>query len=177
MQLFGGGDEFAKKKDIANPNLMTNTSQAVDNKNFNTITIDNLISLSTLQRLGGKTVTISAFFSWKDFTWGASGRFGWELEGGLTNGEVFYLGVWSSQDIKGHSTGQKVFTNTIQVPVGINSIKSCAYYFTASGSLKIEHLKLEEGSIATRWCPAYSDYAMKSDLDALKAEIEQLKQK
>lgn len=175
MQLFGGGDELAKRKDIINPNLMTNTSQAVSNENSNTITTDNIISLSTLQLLGGKTVTISALFSWKNYMWGTGGRFGWELNAGVTNGEDFYLGVWS-QDIKDNSTGQKVFTKTIQIPVGINSIKECAYYFYSNGSLKIEHLKLEEGSIATPWCPAYADYAMKSDLDVLKAEIDQLKQ-
>lgn len=175
MQIFGGGDELAKKKDVINPNLMTNTSQAVDNKASNTITIDNLISLSTLQLLGGKTVTTSALFSWKNYMRGTSDRFGWELQAGVTNGEDFYLGVWS-QDIEDNSTGQKVFTKTIQIPVGINSIKRHAYYFQSNGSLKIEHLKLEEGSIATRWCPAYSDYAMKSDLDVLKAEIDQLKQ-
>lgn len=44
------------------------------------------------------------------------------------------------------------------------------------GSLYFANLKLERGPVATDWCPAYADYAMKSDLDALKAEIEQLKQ-
>lgn len=40
----------------------------------------------------------------------------------------------------------------------------------------IAGLKLERGTVATPWCPAYEDYAMKSDLEALKAEIDQLKQ-
>ena len=46
-----------------------------------------------------------------------------------------------------------------------------------SSSYWIAGMKLERGTIATDWCPNYEDYAMKSDLDALKAEIEQLKQK
>ena len=155
---------------------MTNTARIVDNKASNTIASVNLISVNTLRLLEGKTVTLSALCSWKDYQWGVQGRFGWELNAGTTNGRDLYLGIWA-QNIGGNSTGQKVFTTTIQIPVGIDWIKSANYYFQANGNLKIERLKLEEGSIATTWCPAYEDYAMKSDLDALKAEIEQLKQK
>lgn len=45
-----------------------------------------------------------------------------------------------------------------------------------NGVFWIAGMKLERGTVATPWCPAYEDYAMKSDLDALKAEIDQLKQ-
>lgn len=38
------------------------------------------------------------------------------------------------------------------------------------GSLFFANLKLEHGPVATDWCPALEDYAMKSDLDVLKAE-------
>ena len=36
MQLFGGGDEFAKKKDVINPNLMQDTAQfsRLNDQNF-----------------------------------------------------------------------------------------------------------------------------------------------
>lgn len=43
--------------------------------------------------------------------------------------------------------------------------------------LTLNYLKVERGTVATPWCPAPQDLVLKSDLDALKAEIEQLKQK
>ena len=44
------------------------------------------------------------------------------------------------------------------------------------GTLTIDHIKLSIGDIATDWTPAPEDYVMKSDFEALKAEIDQLKQ-
>lgn len=41
----------------------------------------------------------------------------------------------------------------------------------------IAGLKLERGAVPTQWSPAPQDLVLKSDLDALKAEIDQLKQK
>lgn len=44
-------------------------------------------------------------------------------------------------------------------------------------SFKIAGMKLERGNKATDWCPAYSDYATKSDINSLKESIEALKSK
>ena len=38
------------------------------------------------------------------------------------------------------------------------------------GALYFANLKLERGPVATDWCPAPEEYAIKSDLDALKAK-------
>ena len=43
--------------------------------------------------------------------------------------------------------------------------------------VRFDAVKLEKGTESTDWCPAYDDYAMQSDLDDLKAQIEQLKSK
>lgn len=43
--------------------------------------------------------------------------------------------------------------------------------------VKFDKMKLEKGTESTDWCPAYDDYVMQSDLDDLKAQIEQLKSK
>lgn len=45
------------------------------------------------------------------------------------------------------------------------------------GTFTVKNLKLERGNIATEWSPNYADYAMQSDLDALKATVDQLKSK
>ena len=48
---------------------------------------------------------------------------------------------------------------------------------TSTTQIRFDALKVEKGTVATDWCPAYDDYAMQSDLDDLKAQIEQLKSK
>lgn len=45
-----------------------------------------------------------------------------------------------------------------------------------AGSIYLSDFKLERGSLATPWAPALRDFAYKSDLDALRTEIDQLKQ-
>lgn len=48
---------------------------------------------------------------------------------------------------------------------------------TSTAQIRFDALKVEKGTESTDWCPAYDDYVMQSDLDDLKAEIEQLKSK
>lgn len=48
---------------------------------------------------------------------------------------------------------------------------------TSKMQIRFDALKIEKGTESTDWCPAYDDYVMQSDLDDLKAEIEQLKSK
>ena len=43
------------------------------------------------------------------------------------------------------------------------------------GSLFFANLKLERGPVATDWCPAPEDYAMKSDVNDLRNQVQQLK--
>lgn len=47
---------------------------------------------------------------------------------------------------------------------------------TGGNTIEVNDLKVERGSIATQWSPAPQDLVLKSDLDALKAEINQLRQ-
>lgn len=48
---------------------------------------------------------------------------------------------------------------------------------TSTAQIRFDALKIEKGTESTDWCPAYDDYVMQSDLDDLKAQIEQLKSK
>lgn len=45
-----------------------------------------------------------------------------------------------------------------------------------NGSIYFADFKLEHGNLATSWTPALQDFAYQSDLDALRTEIDQLKQ-
>ena len=58
----------------------------------------------------------------------------------------------------------------------IGYIKNFQNIVNTDTNIRFDALKIEKGTISTTWRPAYEDYAMKSDLDALKAEIDRLKQ-
>lgn len=47
---------------------------------------------------------------------------------------------------------------------------------TVGNTLMLNGIKVERGSVATQYSPAPQDLVLQSDLDSLKAEIEQLKQ-
>lgn len=186
MQIFGGGDEFAKKKDIVNPNLFTGS------KDF---TGDWINETSIKQK--DKYLDFTAVcVSW---AWGGISQFI-----AVNKGETFTFSVYAKAKAG----------STINVPTELNVDPEAGYKmaitspnfmringtgdwqkismtFTVTsdgGAIKpriesptgdpfwIAGMKLERGTVATPWCPAYADYVMKSDLDALKAEIDQLKQ-
>lgn len=89
-------------------------------------------------------------------------------------------------------------SNTECVDLGNNHYKVSGYFNSGNGTdfdvmyvtnfvkclkitdpiqIRFDALKIEKGTESTDWCPAYDDYAMQSDLDDLKAQIEQLKSK
>jgi hypothetical protein len=186
MQLFCGGDEFAKKKDIVNPNLFTGS------KDF---TGDWISTYQVKQK--DKYLDFTALCV--NWTWGGISQYI-----AVNKGETFTASAYVKADagftVRWYSMlnsdgegGYKVvdinpFSKEIN---GTGNWQKTSITFTVtgdSGAIKpriegdgsspfwIAGMKLERGTVATPWCPAYADYAMKSDLDALKAEIDQLKQ-
>lgn len=181
MQLFAGGDEFAKKKDIANPNLLTGTADfSGDNWSYqNTASRD-----PNTKALNGnicvKEAPWSQVYQVVNVVAGQFYTFSVETNNG--NARPFAQapdGTPSDCLARSNSTSQIFSTSTWgRFSATWECVKSGQIrLFEAQG---VEHyvanMKLEIGTVATPWCPAYADYVMKSDLDALKAEIDQLKQ-
>ncbi|MFJ6919752.1 MAG: hypothetical protein ACIRZX_01350 [Lactobacillus crispatus] len=182
MQLFGGGDEFAKKKDIVNPNLLTGTADFSGN---------NWSYQNTASR-DPNTKALNGNICVKEAQWSqvyqianvVAGQF-YTFSVETSNG---YAGLFAQTPAGAPSD---CFAEPSPTPQGSGTNTwhrfSATWECVKSGQVKLfeaqeaEHyvanMKLEIGTVATPWCPAYADYVMKSDLDALKAEIEQLKQK
>lgn len=208
MQLFGGGEEFAKRKDVINPNLMQDTAQfsRLNDRNFwinQSGTLSNL-----LDSLGNKTLVFNS--SWvgvissRHVNKGEIYTLSWNVKTSNSNIQTFvyandkkyspdqcevnflnyfYDGKaitppdphtgnsWVSQ---GDTSEHRVAASFLVTHSGILGVRPES--INADAPYYISSFKLEKGGLPTPWCPAYEDYAMKSDLDALKAEIAQLKQ-
>ena len=187
MSIFIDKHELAEKKDSVNPNLLSTTDSF---KDFY-ITDSN----TPVSPIKDKLDPLGHVTSHSTSIWQQAVHF---LD--IDTSAVYTLSafVWlnGDQPIKGicrSSVGRGACQNNGTV---INGIKSNCWQrvsFTFQGFFEshvafdfevtdgtvdfwLGSYKLEKGSIATSWCPAYADYATKSDLDALKAEINQLKQ-
>ncbi|TJY06239.1 hypothetical protein FCF10_00960 [Lactobacillus amylovorus subsp. animalium] len=187
MRLFGGGEEFAKKKDVVNPNLFVGSKDFTGNwinmalvqqkdKYLDFTAICNVRPWNGIAQYivvnKGDTFTASAYvkadagFSFRWYvTLNADGEAGYKkVDVNPSSAAINGTGNWQKTSITFTVTGD---SGAIKPRLEGDGSKS----FWVAG------MKLERGTVATPWCPAYSDYAMKSDLDALRAEIEQLKQK
>lgn len=185
MQLFGGGDEFAKKKDIANPNLLTGSKDFTGSKWVyipENVQKDKYIDFTaiyvnwTWQGISqyiavnkGETFTASMYVKVP-----AGSSVSWYIM--LNNGER-YKQVDVDSNLKTiNGTGNWQKTSITFTVTGDSGAIRPRIESDGSSTFWIAGMKLERGTVATPWCPAYDDYAMKSDLDVLKAEIDQLKQ-
>ncbi|WP_304228441.1 hypothetical protein [Lactobacillus kitasatonis] len=201
MQLFGGGDEFAKRKDIVNPNLLDKSKSFIMHTpvgdancgQFIKYSKQNLgsIYLSSAQSNPGLKDQGSAYFSCEPNTYYTQSLW-------LTSSVKLTIPTLEKNQMN-FQTNQNICTDTINqkmISLGNNQYKIIGSFYSgttinnfdicyitdfqniinADANIRFDALKIEKGTISTQWCPAYEDYAMKSDLDALKAEIEQLKQ-
>lgn len=187
MQLFGGGDEFAKKKDIVNPNLLTGSKDFTGSKWVNipgNVQKDKYLDFTAIcvnwawqgisQYIAvnkGETFTASMYVKVP-----AGFYASWYITLPSDEGDYKRVDVdTNSKTINGTGNWQKT-SITFTVTGDSGAIKP---RIESDGSTLfwIAGMKLERGTNATPWCPAYEDYAMKSDLDALKVEIDQLKNK
>lgn len=202
MQLFGGGDEFAKRKDIVNPNLLDKSKSFImhtaagdaDCGKFIKYSKQNSgsIYLSPAQSNPGFKDQGTAYFSCEPNTYYTQSLW-------LTSSVKLTIPALENNQMQ-FVTNQYASTDTINqklISLGNDQYKIIGSFYsgttinnfdicyitdfqniiTTNATIRFDALKIEKGTISTTWCPAYEDYAMKSDLDALKAEIEQLKQK
>ena len=180
MQLFGGGEEFAKKKDVINPNLLKGTADfSGDNWIYQNASRD-----PNTKALNGnicvKEAPWSQVYQVVNVVAGKFYTFSVDVKGTYAQLMVQTVDGKDPTNIKGETMQKFNFPNDTwnRASMTIYCLKSGQVRFFEA--LWTEHyvanMKLEIGTVATPWCPAPEDYAMKSDLDALKAEIEQLKQ-
>ena len=179
MSIFIDKHELAERKDIVNPNLFTGSkdftgkwthipknAQKDKYLDFTAIYV-NWAWLGISQYIAvnkGETFTASMYVKAE-----AGSKLFWYTL--LWNDKSAYKAAQVSRKhktINGTGNWQKTsFTFTITDDGAIiPRIES-----DGSSPFWIAGMKLEKGAIATPWCPAYEDYAMKSDLDAPKAEI------
>ncbi|WP_297954063.1 carbohydrate binding domain-containing protein [uncultured Lactobacillus sp.] len=185
MSIFIDKHELAEKKDIVNPNLLTGSKDFTGNwlyldqvkqkdkyLDFTAVCSDwawNGIS-QFIAVNKGETFTFSAYAKGKAgsslnlfITLNNDGEGGYKKVNGNPNGiTITATGDWQKVSM----TFTMLDSGAIQPRIEGNGTVP----FWIAG------LKLERGAVATPWCPAPEDYVMKSDLDALKAEINQLKQ-
>lgn len=200
MQLFAGGDEFAKRKDIVNPNLLDKSKSFIMQTPLGAADCGTFIKYS-------KQTKGSIFLS------SAQSNPGFKDQGTVyfsCEPNTYYTqSLWLTSSVKlttlsknqmNFQTNQYISTATINqkiISLGNNQYKIIGSFYsgttitnfdigyitnfqniiTTDANIRFDALKIEKGTISTTWCPAYEDCALKSDLDALKAEIEQLKQK
>lgn len=199
MQLFGGGEKFAKRKDVTNPNLMQDTAQfsKLNDRNF---WINQSGTLSNLfDSLGNKVLVFNS--SWvgvissRHVNKGEIYTLSWNVKTSNPNIKTFVyandkkyspdqcevnflnyfydgkaitppdphtVNSWVSQgDTSEHRVGASfLVTHSGILGVRPESINADAPYYISS-------FKLEKGGLPTPWCPAYADYAMKSDIQNL----------
>ena len=169
MQIFGGGDELAKKKDIANPNLLTGTADfSGDNWSYQNASRD-----PNTKALNGnicvKEAQWSQVYQVANVVAGQFYTFSVETSNGYAGLFVQAPDGASSDCFAGSgSVSQSFNTNTWhRFSNTWKCVKSGQVrLFEAQGAEHyIANMKLEIGTVATPWCPAYEDYAMKSDLD------------
>jgi hypothetical protein len=160
MQLFGEGHKFVTDADhIAGRNYLLNTSQPISAKGEN--------------RVGQ---VIAVFYPAKDLK-NQLATFKIEVLADKDGGTMFVGNnptwiVYKSQGIK---KGLNIveFTATLASDFGQLTIT----LDNSSANLTLTNATLNLGTVAKEWQPAFEDYAMKADLDALKTEIDQLKNK
>ena len=199
MQLFAGGDEFAKKKDIINPNLLDKSKSFIMQTPAGTVDCGKFIKyskqakgsiyLSLAQSNPGFIDQGTAYFSWEPNTYYTQSL--WFTSSVKLNIPENVLMIFQNNQFKNANTiSSKMislgnnqykiigsfYSGTTMANFDIGYIKNFQNIVNTDANIRFDALKIEKGTISTPWCPAYEDYAMKSDLDALKAEIEQLKQ-
>lgn len=161
MQLFGGGEEFAKKKDIFNPNLLSNSKGVFQPQNNNA---DNweMYPNSTAYLEQNQTYTISGK---TNGVWSGTHNSGvesnkcviWFVDNKSINTIV-------SSDNQVNNSNQFVWTE----PTGTYFLRVNCY--KTDNSIKAWDIKVERGTVATPYIPAGEDLMVKSDFDALKAK-------
>ena len=183
MQLFGGGDELAKKKDVINPNLLKGTAN-FDQKFWGELQLSGKDYLGndqfetttawfgpheTINVRSGDVITISGIVKLNIDA----------CQIGIPAGDTKYndTAVVVTRSPQIFVDGQSRGTGYINITDQNYHVLSATYTVTQGGTLNprfespsnqpnflLSSMKAEYGSVATDWCPAYADYAMKASL-------------
>ena len=179
MQLFAGGEELANKKDIINPNLAYGYVRSVADstivgtvKDF-TFTADNSNNYCfykvpiNLPIRKGDAITISAFATLS----------GPQAADGLYKATIYDTNIQATFDDtadtvhlkSGIRSSKTIFANRDSDPNDppVLFIYSGVAGKTNGNTIHVQEVKVERGTVATPWCPAYEDYVMKSDYGEL----------
>ena len=204
MSIFIDKHELAERKDIINPNLLDKSKSFImyiplgdlDCGKFikYSKSVAGSIYLSDAQSNPGIKEQRTAYFPCEPNTYYTQSL--WLTSSAkLNEPENYQVAFISNQEKSNDTINPKLinlgnnhykivgsfYSGTNMTNFDIGYIKGFSKLLSADANIRFDALKIEKGTIATPWCPAwcptYDDYAMKSDLDALKAEIEQLKQK
>lgn len=187
MQIFGGGDELAKKKDVINPNLLKGTanwdsqswssywnnkkSGSKDYLGNDQIQINTAWAgpVHTINVKSGDSITISGIFKLNIDA----------CQIGIPAGDTKYndTAVVVTRSPQIFVDGQSRGTGYINITDQNYHVLSATYTVTQGGTLNprfespsdqpnflLSSMKAEYGSVATAWCPAYADYAMNNGL-------------
>lgn len=174
MQIFGGGDELAKKKDIISPNLIAGSKDFTGSKWVNipeNVQKDEYLDFTAIcvnwawngisQYIAvnkGETFTASMYVKAK-----AGSTVSWYIN--LLGDEAGYKQADTNpanKTINGTGNWQK--TSITFTVTGDSGAIRPRIESDGNSPCWIAGMKLERGTHATPWCPAYEDYAMKSDL-------------
>lgn len=183
MQLFSGGDELAKKKDVINPNLLKGTAN-FDQKFWGELQLSGKDYLGndqfeattawfgpheTINVRSGDVITISGIVKLNIDA----------CQIGIPAGDTKYndTAVVVTRSPQIFVDGQSRGPGYINITDQNYHVLSVTYTVTQGGTLNprfespsdqpnflLSSMKAEYGSVATDWCPAYADYAMKASL-------------
>ena len=191
MQIFGGGDEFLTKGEYDSTRIglnlikgsaLDNASQSSWDTSGATANWTNhlvLLQNDLLQKIyvtPNTTYTFSFILNYLDTTASDTGFYFVEKKDNSTLTAPYKDNqyTWATGKIE-NTAGLHTFSFTTGAECNLLEMQ-IRYIGSNSNGFQLGKVKLEKGDAATTWCPAIQDYAMKSDLEALKAEIDQLKQ-
>lgn len=197
MDLYADGNKIALAQDTIKPNLLANTLQANSTSNWDipygsvdwnyskSLPFYALAKIFRFQNNGAIGTVLLRTNIQLNGTYTFSSMI-FEERNAYVVGETYDFALSATIDRKEINLGkisiptqnkwQKI-TLTFSASGHMTDIRLNAVTGIPSGGMGVNGWKLERGTTATDWCPAYSDYAMQSDLDDLKEQIEQLKSK
>ena len=155
MQLFGGGDEFLQRSDVPQWNLLTGTSQKLQ-----TITIHkgNYYPGSYQRGDWNAEPMYNGLATYSVYVVNQSAKYPIALEIDSASATVFSKLIPPKSEGRLYATASKIFG--LYFKTNSNAAKQMV---DEDVVFQIKEEKLEPGSVATAWCPAREDYAMKSD--------------
>lgn len=197
-----GGQELATVKDIVRPNLLANSKKCEMKTPVGNIQFGKFITLSSnnpgsiylsdadvnkgIKKDGTTYLPIEQNTYYTQTLWFTtdaqfdSSNFPSNFIFYSSNGSQYILSGVEVHQIVGNQYKVSGYFNSktnSDFDLGYISHFNQCLKITSTAQIRFDALKVEKGTESTDWCPAYDDYVMQSDLDDLKAQIEQLKSK